>query len=79
MITTIQKWGNSQGVRIPKTIMETMNWASNEPLLLSVENDKIILQKAERRKNIVELFAGFEDGYTSEEVDWGKPVVEEVW
>ena len=79
MITTIQKWGNSQGVRIPKTIMETMNWANNEPLLLSVENDKIILQKAEKGKNIVELFAGFEDGYTSEEVDWGKPVGEEVW
>ena len=79
MITTIQKWGNSQGVRIPKTIMETMNWANNEPLLLSVENDKVILQKAEKGKNIVELFAGFEDGYTSEEVDWGKPVGEEVW
>ena len=26
MTTTIQKWENSQGIRIPKTILDTVKW-----------------------------------------------------
>ena len=28
MITTIQKWGNSQGIRIPKTILSSVRKAN---------------------------------------------------
>lgn len=79
MTTTIQKWGNSQGIRIPKFILESLNWTGSERLVVSAEDDKIIIERAERRKNIKELFADYHEEYTPIEIDWGEPVGDEVW
>lgn len=79
MITSIQKWGNSQGIRIPKFLLEAVQWTGNEQLSVYAEEDKLVITKADRRKNIKELFEGFEGVYTPIEIDWGKPVGEEVW
>lgn len=79
MTTTIQKWGNSQGIRIPKFILESLNWTGSERLVVSAEDDKIVIERAEKRKNIKELFADYHEEYTPIEIDWGEPVGEEVW
>jgi len=79
MTTTIQKWGNSQGIRIPKFLIDAVQWNENDPLVLRAENNKIIIEKAEPRKNIMELFADFDGEYVPEEIDWGDPVGAEVW
>lgn len=79
MTTSIQKWGNSHGVRIPKTLLDEVQWSESEKLVIIAENNKIIIEKAEPRKNIKELFADFEGSYESEEIDWGTPVGEEIW
>lgn len=79
MTTSIQKWGNSQGVRIPKFLLEAVQWRENERLVMSAEKDKIIIMKAEKRKNIKELFADYQEDYKSVEIDWGEPAGEEVW
>ena len=42
MTTTIQKWGNSKGVRIPKAILDIVQWHENEPVIIEVENDDAI-------------------------------------
>ena len=44
MTTTIQKWGNSQGIRIPKFILEALHWSGSEQLAMTTENDKIIIE-----------------------------------
>ncbi len=79
MTTTIQKWGNSQGIRIPKFLLEAVQWADDEQLVLSADKNKIIIEKAAPRKNIKELFADFDGEYTPVNVDWGKPIGEEIW
>lgn len=79
MTTAIQKWGNSQGIRIPKLLLESLHWSEDEELTISTENDKLVLTKASKRKNIKELFENFEGNYEPVEIDWGKPVGEEVW
>ena len=79
MTTTIQKWGNSQWIRIPKFILETLHWSGSEQLVVTAKDDKIIIEKAESRKNIKELFADYHGEYTPIEIDWGEPVGEEVW
>lgn len=79
MTTTIQKWGNSQGIRIPKFILEALKWKDDEQIILSADKDKLIIEKAKSRKNIIELFADFEGDYVPVEVDWGQPVGEEIW
>ena len=77
--TTIQKWGNSQGIRIPKHILEAVHWNGQEQLIITTENDKIIIERAEKRKNIKDLFANFYGEYTPIYVDWGDPVGDEIW
>lgn len=81
MTTTIQKWGNSQGIRIPKMLLDMVNWSENEEIIIEVKNDKIVIEKAKenKRKNIKELFADFDGEYEKMEIDWGKPEGEEIW
>ncbi len=81
MNATIQKWGNSQGIRLPKHLLDAIKWQENEELEITAENGKIVIEKAvhKERKNIKELFANFDGEYVSTEIDWGKPVGEEIW
>jgi antitoxin MazE len=79
MTTAIQKWGNSHGIRIPKVILEDLKWNGTERLAVRTENGKLIIERAEERKNIKELFADFHEEYIPVEIDWGNPVGEEIW
>lgn len=80
MITSIQKWGNSQGVRIPKMLLDAVKWSENEKVTITVYDGKLIIEKAKKEKeSIMELFENYEEEYTPEEVDWGKPEGKEVW
>ena len=81
MTTNIQKWGNSQGIRLPKYLLDLLKWSVNEQIEIKMQDDKIIIEKAspKNHKNIAELFEGYEGNYTPEEIDWGKPMGEEVW
>ncbi len=81
MTTTIQKWGNSQGIRIPKVILDTVNWEENEQIIISIENDMLVMKKAEskKRKNIKELFKNYKGDYEPIDVDWGNPEGREIW
>ena len=81
MITTIQKWGNSQGVRIPKILLDSINWSENEEVSINIEEDKLVIKKAktQNRKNIKELFKDYKGEYKPEEIDWGEPEGEEIW
>ena len=82
MITNIQKWGNSQGVRIPKILLDTVNWSENEQIILLVQGDKIVMEKAkekkQKKKNIKELFADYQKEYEPIDIDWGDPEGNEI-
>ena len=81
MTTTIQKWGNSQGVRIPKMLLDSVNWSENEQITIKVDNGKLIIEKTKdrKRKNIKELFKNYKRNYEPEKIDWGEPKGEEIW
>lgn len=81
MTTTIQKWGNSQGVRIPKILLDSINWSENEEVSINIEEDKLVIEKAktQNRKNIKELFKDYKGEYKPEEIEWGEPEGEEIW
>lgn len=79
MTTNIQKWGNSQGVRIPKIILELLEWKDNEELSISTECDKIIIQKAKSPLTLSDVFKDYNEDYKPETINWGKPVGGEVW
>lgn len=81
MTTNIQKWGNSQGVRIPKMLLDTVKWSENEQIVILVQDNKLVIEKAKdrKRKNIKELFENYKENYEPVEIDWGKPEGEEIW
>ena len=79
MTITIQKWGNRQGVRIPKKILDTVKWTEGEQIIIIVDNGKLIMEKAkEKRKNIKELFADYQGNYEPIDVDCGNSEGNEI-
>ena len=81
-ISTIQKWGNSHGIRIPKHLLNSLQWQQGEKITMSVEGKKLLIEQApiSRHKNIKELFKDFNpQNYTAHAIDWGKPSGDEVW
>ena len=91
MTTTIVKWGNSRGIRLPKPFLESLDLKDNDIVDVLTDNGKIIIQKSQKSqhktfKERVEEFYGkdfetvvAENLYEFEEMDWGKPVGEEIW
>lgn len=79
MHTTIQKWGNSQGIRIPKNILETASMEENDKVEITAEQDCIIIRRsAKKHLTIEERFKGYTGEYKCSEADTGRPVGNEV-
>jgi antitoxin MazE len=82
MLAKLQKWGNSQGVRIPKQLLALASFKEGDDLEITAESDKIIIQHpvAKLKKyTIQELFAGYLAGDKSAEEEWGVPSGKEEW
>ncbi len=73
------KWGNSQAVRIPKTILEQSNLRAGEKLEIRVENGYIWLEPVRHRPTLEALVKKITPENRHGEQDWGKPVGREVW
>ena len=48
--TTLQKWGNSLGFRIPKTILNDLNWLENEQFSITEQEIKSSLNQPKKGK-----------------------------
>lgn len=81
MQATIQKWGNSQGIRIPKAFLDALGMMENDIVELSREDDNIIIKKVkeERKLTLDDIFKDYDGESMAEEFDWGSPVGREVW
>ena len=82
MMTKIQKWGNSQGLRFSKTILAEADIHVGDEVRVSVQEGKIIVEPAHQvhdRYDIRELVTQMPDDYLTEEVDWGPPQGREAW
>jgi len=80
MTAKIQKWGNSQGIRLPKAILENVNMSEGDYVEIVIHDGVIIIKSvAGKRKTIYELFSDYEGDYTPDEIDWGEPEGDEIW
>jgi antitoxin MazE len=83
MFTTIQRWGNSQAIRLPKTILESLFLHENDSVEIITNDDSIIITRAARKhrakKSLEERFENYKGHYQCMEYDWGKPLGKEVW
>lgn len=80
MIATIQKWGNSQGVRLPLSLLGEAGLEPNDEVIISAKDKSLVITRArlQRRVTISELFENYDGGYEPVDVDWGAPVGKEV-
>ena len=83
MTTTIQKWGNSQAVRLPKAILESLFLQENDAVDIQAVNGSIVISKAVRKRrakiSLEERFKDYTGEYSCKEYDWGDPVGREAW
>ena len=80
MQTQVKAWGNSQGIRIPKEILQTAGISLEEILDITVTNGEITLAKAMKHKTLEERAAEYNGQLNLDgEYDWGTPVGREVW
>ena len=87
MQTTIVKWGNSQGIRLPKMLLESVNLTDSDTVDVITENGNIIIRKSDKKRVRIPLSERLKgwDGQpyelTDEDREWldMKPTGEEVW
>lgn len=82
MVTRIQKWGNSQGLRISKTMLEDADISVGDAVEVAVEDGALIVKPVRRvrgRLDLRDLVRRVPNGYRAEELDWGVPSGREVW
>ena len=82
MVTKVQKWGNSQGLRISRQVLEGAHVSVGDEVDVAVRDGAIVVTPVRRvrgKYSLRRLVSRIPKGYKAEEVDWGKPVGKEAW
>jgi antitoxin MazE len=79
MYTTIQKWGNSRAVRLPRSILEKAGLEEKDQVELVVKDGNITIVPARKHLTLRERAADYHKTYKPTEWDTGKPTGKEIW
>ncbi len=82
MVTKIQSWGNSQGLRLSRQLLEEANIAVGDEVNLAVHDGVIVIAPVRRirgKRSLKELVSQIPRDYKPQEVPWGAPAGKEVW
>jgi antitoxin MazE len=82
MITKVQKWGNSQGLRISKELLADADLAVGDAVEVAAREGTIVITPARRVRgghDLRQLVKDIPADYRAEEFDWGPPAGHEVW
>ncbi|MEK6299590.1 MAG: AbrB/MazE/SpoVT family DNA-binding domain-containing protein [Acidobacteriota bacterium] len=80
MVSKVQQWGNSQGVRLPKNVLDLAHIAVGDEVEILVDDHQILVKKVLRVKyNLAELVSRIPRSVKVKEVNFGPPVGKEEW
>jgi antitoxin MazE len=83
MTTTISKWGNSLGIRLPKALLAQMKMREYTRVEVVAGEDGILIKPAAEPRKHIPLEERLKDWdgepIETEEIDWGEPAGDEVW
>lgn len=82
MVTRIQKWGNSQGLRISKTLLSDADIDVGDSVAVAVHDGSLIVTPVRRVRGghvLRDLVRRVPKGYKPGELDWGVPAGREIW
>ena len=89
MESRLQKWGNSDGVRIPKAFLQSLNLKTNDKIIIEQVDDKIIIEQVDDKIiiskstkdkiSLKELFDEYHGKNIAKEFEWDDAVGREIW
>lgn len=82
MITKIQKWGNSQGLRLSKSLLSDADIVVGDSVDVAVHKGSLVVTPVRRVRgghDLRDLVRRIPRGYKRTSIDWGTPVGREVW
>lgn len=82
MNTRVQRWGNSQGLRLSKEVLEHARIVVGDEVSVTVVGSRIIVspvRPARKKKSLRALVSRIPRGQNAQETDWGEPVGREEW
>jgi antitoxin MazE len=80
MITKVQKWGNSLGLRIPRSFAAEAQVEAGSAVDISVENGGLVVRPLRKRKLALgDLLRRVNARNLHGEIPAGKPVGREIW
>lgn len=79
MVTSIQRWGNSLAVRIPKPFASQAGLTEDTDVEIVVEGDRIVISPAKKQWKLEKLLAGISPSNRHREIRSGQPRGEESW
>ena len=82
MVTKVQKWGNSQGLRVARHILEKAKLSIGDEVEVMVRDGMIVIKPAgpQRGKHdLKKLVSQMPKNYNPGEEVWGPAVGKEVW
>lgn len=80
MVAKVQKWGNSQDLRLAKHVLESANICVGDAVEVIVGEEQIIIKKIEKPKvDLAEMVARMPRDYKTHEESFGRPAGKEEW
>jgi antitoxin MazE len=77
--TQVVGWGNSQAVRIPRPMLDALKISEGDEVEMTVENGRLTVRPLNPKLTIDSLVEAITRENRHGEIEWGKPVGNEVW
>ncbi|MGH7605305.1 MAG: AbrB/MazE/SpoVT family DNA-binding domain-containing protein [Gemmatimonadaceae bacterium] len=79
MITTVQRWGNSLAIRIPKPFALETELSENTQVEIELDGDRIVVSPARKEWRLADLLHKITPTNVHREVRWGGKTGHEAW
>ena len=79
MEAKLQKWGNSDGIRIPSIFLKSLDLKTNDKEELNFENNKIVISKPKNKITLKERFKKYNGENQAKNFTWDEPKGKELW
>lgn len=80
MEAKLQKWGNSVGVRIPSSILKSLNIKTDDVVNIEQIEDKIMISISKNKKiSLKDRFMDYNGKNLAKEFSWDEDLEREIW
>jgi antitoxin MazE len=80
MLTKIQKWGNSLGLRIPKSFAKQTGVRAGSTVDISIDDGRLVIRAIKKGPyKLEDLLSGVDKDNLHDEIETGDAVGREAW